>query len=70
MTFYHYLAIYVVGVVIMFALLIRGDKIHDIEFDLRDTLITSLLWLFLVLLFMCLLHKKNHQIEESGRGSE
>ncbi|POT25712.1 oxidoreductase [Citrobacter freundii] len=55
MTFYHYLAIYVVGVVIMFALLIRGDKIHDIEFDLRDTLITSLLWLFYVVAISCVI---------------
>ena len=41
MSLYHYLAIYIAGFIAMFALLVRGDRVHGIEFDLADTFITS-----------------------------
>ena len=37
MSLYHYLAIYIAGFIAMFALLVRGDRVHGIEFDLADT---------------------------------
>lgn len=55
MNFYHYFIIYAVGFVVMFTLLIRGDKIHDLEFDLIDTLRTSLLWPFYVVAMICII---------------
>lgn len=39
MSLYNYLAIYVAGFIVMFALLVRGDRVHGLEFDLADTLI-------------------------------
>lgn len=46
MSLYHYLAIYVVGFIVMFALLVHGDRVCELEFDFKDTLITSFLWPF------------------------
>lgn len=43
MSLYHYLAIYIAGFIAMFALLVRGDRVHGLEFDLADTVITSIL---------------------------
>ncbi|WP_148363338.1 oxidoreductase [Citrobacter youngae] len=49
MSIYIYsLAAYVIGFIVMFALLVRGDKVCDLEFDLADTLFTSFLWPFYV----------------------
>ena len=52
--FLYSLAVYVVGFVVMFALLIRGDKAHGIEFDLADTLTTSFLWPFYTVAIICI----------------
>ncbi len=47
MSIYIYsLAAYVLGFIVMFALLVHGDKVCELEFDLVDTLITSFLWPF------------------------
>lgn len=37
---------YIIGFIVMFALLVRGDKVCELEFDLADTLLTSFLWPF------------------------
>lgn len=47
-------AVYVVGFIVMFALLVRGDKTHDIEFDLAETLMTSFLWPFYAIAIVCI----------------
>ena len=54
MSLYHYLAIYIAGFIIMFALLVRGDRVHGLEFDLADTLITSFLWPFYSVAIICI----------------
>ena len=54
MSLYHYLAIYIAGFIAMFALLVRGDRVHGIEFDLADTLITSFLWPFYSVAIICI----------------
>lgn len=54
MSLYHYLAIYIAGFIIMFALLVRGDRVHDLEFDLADTLITSFLWPLYSVAIICI----------------
>lgn len=46
MSLYLYLALYVVGFIVMFALLVHADRILDMEFDLLDTVRTSFLWPF------------------------
>lgn len=51
---YHYLAIYIAGFIAMFALLVRGDRVHGLEFDLADTLITSFLWPFYSVAIICI----------------
>ncbi|HHT3845775.1 oxidoreductase [Citrobacter freundii] len=48
------LAVYVVGFVVMFALLVRGDKANDMEFDLVETLTTSFLWPFYAVAIVCI----------------
>ena len=54
MSLYHYLAIYIAGFIAMFALLVRGDRVHGLEFDLADTLITSFLWPFYSVAIICI----------------
>ncbi|MEG2041138.1 MAG: oxidoreductase [Hafnia sp.] len=55
MSIYIYsLAAYVLGFIVMFALLVRGDKAHGIEFDLADTLTTSFLWPFYAIAIACI----------------
>lgn len=54
MSLYHYLAIYIVGFIVMFALLVRGDRVCDIEFDFVDTLRTSILWPFYIAAIICI----------------
>lgn len=54
MSLYHYLAIYIVGFIVMFALLVRGDRVCDIEFDFVDTLRTSILWPFYTAAIICI----------------
>lgn len=55
MSIYIYsLLVYVVGFVVMFALLVRGDKAHGIEFDMADTLTTSFLWPFYTVSIICI----------------
>lgn len=54
MSLYNYLAIYVAGFIVMFALLVRGDRVHGLEFDLADTLITSILWPFYSAAIICI----------------
>ncbi|HED3095558.1 TPA: oxidoreductase [Citrobacter freundii] len=48
------LVVYVVGFVVMFALLVRGDKANDMEFDLVETLTTSFLWPFYAVAIVCI----------------
>lgn len=48
------LVLYVAGFVVMFALLVRGDKVHAIEPDLADTLTTSFLWPFYTIAIICI----------------
>lgn len=48
------LVVYVVGFVVMFALLVRGDKANDMEFDLVETLMTSFLWPFYAIAIVCI----------------
>ncbi|AYL42269.1 TPA: oxidoreductase [Citrobacter freundii] len=48
------LVVYVVGFVVMFALLVRGDKANDMEFDLVETLTTSFLWPFYAAAIACI----------------
>lgn len=48
------LVVYVVGFVVMFKLLIRGDKANDMEFDLVETLTTSFLWPFYTVAIICI----------------
>ena len=48
------LVVYVAGFVVMFALLVRGDKVHAIEPDLADTLTTSFLWPFYTIAIICI----------------
>lgn len=38
----------------MLALLVRGDKVHCLEFDLVDTLATSFLWPFYAVSIICI----------------
>lgn len=45
---------YVLGFIVMFALLVHGDRVHDIEFDLKDTLMTSFLWPFYAIAIVCI----------------
>lgn len=52
--FVYSLAVYVVGFAVMFALLVRGDKVHGIEFDLAGTLTTSFLWPFYAVAIICI----------------
>lgn len=55
MSIYIYsLAVYVVGFIVMFALLVRGDKTHGLEFDFADTLTTSFLWPFYAIAIVCI----------------
>lgn len=54
MRFYQYLTVYVVGFIVMFALLVRGDRVHGIEFDLTDTLTTSFLWPLYAVAIICI----------------
>ena len=54
MSLYHYLTIYIAGFIAMFALLVRGDRVHGLEFDLADTLITSFLWPFYSVAIICI----------------
>lgn len=54
MSLYHYLAIYIAGFIIMFALLVRGDRVHGLEFALADTLITCFLWPFYSVAIICI----------------
>lgn len=54
MSLYHYLAIYIAGFNVMFALLVRGDRLHGLEFDLADTVITSILWPFYSVAIICI----------------
>ncbi|QBM22929.1 oxidoreductase [Citrobacter arsenatis] len=54
MSLYHYLAIYIAGFIVMFALLVRGDRVHGLEFDLADTVITSILWPFYSVAIVCI----------------
>ncbi len=54
MSLYHYLAIYIAGFIAMFALLVRGDRVHGLEFDLADTVITSILWPFYAVAIICI----------------
>lgn len=48
------LVVYVVGFVVMFKLLVRGDKANDMEFDLVETLTTSFLWPFYAVAIVCI----------------
>lgn len=48
------LVVYVVGFVVMFVLLVRGDKANDMEFDLVETLTTSFLWPFYAIAIFCI----------------
>ncbi len=55
MSIYIYsLVAYVVGFVVMFKLSVRGDKAHDIEFDLVETITTSFLWPFYAVAIVCI----------------
>lgn len=48
------LVVYVVGFVVMFKLLVHGDKANDMEFDLVETLTTSFLWPFYAVAIVCI----------------
>lgn len=48
------LVVYCVGFIVMFALLVRGGKVHCLEFDLVDTLTTSFLWPFYAVSIICI----------------